>query len=105
MLLTPTLRRAAIATALAFPCSFPRTLDAQGQGQSTTPRAVATREANRIDVEGRTADARAIFQRLIDSADTPAARAQSQRAMAMSYAFDGDCANTVKYEEMVIAYW
>jgi len=25
--------------------------------------------------------------------------------MAMSYAFAGDCANTVKYEEMVIAYW
>jgi Flp pilus assembly protein TadD len=25
--------------------------------------------------------------------------------MAMSYAFDGDCANTVKYEEMVIGYW
>jgi tetratricopeptide (TPR) repeat protein len=23
----------------------------------------------------------------------------------MSYAFDGDCANTVTYEEMVIAYW
>jgi tetratricopeptide (TPR) repeat protein len=25
--------------------------------------------------------------------------------MAMSYAFEGDCRNTVKYEEMVIAYW
>jgi tetratricopeptide (TPR) repeat protein len=25
--------------------------------------------------------------------------------MAMSYAFDGDCTNAVKYEEMVIAYW
>jgi tetratricopeptide (TPR) repeat protein len=25
--------------------------------------------------------------------------------MAMSYAFDADCANTVKYEQMVIAYW
>ncbi len=25
--------------------------------------------------------------------------------MAMSYAFDGDCANTIRYEEMVIAYW
>jgi len=23
----------------------------------------------------------------------------------MSYAFDGDCANTVKYEELVISYW
>jgi tetratricopeptide (TPR) repeat protein len=25
--------------------------------------------------------------------------------MAMSYAFDGDCANTVKFETMVAAYW
>ena len=25
--------------------------------------------------------------------------------MAMSYAFDGDCANTVKYERLVIDYW
>ena len=25
--------------------------------------------------------------------------------MAMSYAFDGDCRNTVKYEQMVIDYW
>jgi tetratricopeptide (TPR) repeat protein len=25
--------------------------------------------------------------------------------MAMSYAFDGDCANTVKYEQRVIDYW
>jgi len=46
-----------------------------------------------------------MFQRLIDSAATPRARAAAQRAMAMSYAFDGDCRNTVRYEEMVIAYW
>ena len=62
-------------------------------------------QASRLDVEGRTADARVVFQRLIDSAATPLARAQAQRAMAMSFAFDGDCANTVKYEEMVMAYW
>jgi tetratricopeptide (TPR) repeat protein len=40
-----------------------------------------------------------------DSASTPLAKATAQRAIAMSYAFDGDCANTVKYEEMVIGYW
>ena len=62
-------------------------------------------EANRLDVDGRTREARTIFQRLIDSAATPLARAQAQRAMAMSYGFDGDCANAVKYEEMVMAYW
>ncbi len=46
-----------------------------------------------------------LVQALIASAPTPLAKSASQRAMAMSYAFDGDCANTVRYEEMVIAYW
>lgn len=63
------------------------------------------REASRLDSEGKTAEARVIFQRLIDSAPDPAARAQAQRAMAMSWAFDANCAKTVEYEEMVIAYW
>lgn len=72
-----------------------------GGGAQDTP----ARQANRLDSEGRTTEARAIFQRLIDSAATPAARASAQRAMAMSYAFDGDCANTVRYEQMVIEYW
>jgi uncharacterized protein YbbC (DUF1343 family) len=62
-------------------------------------------EASRLDAEGSTKAARAIIQTVIDSATAPAAKAAAQRAMAMSYAFDGDCANTVKYEEMVIAYW
>jgi tetratricopeptide (TPR) repeat protein len=63
------------------------------------------REASRLDLDGRTAEARAIFRQMIDSAADPAARAAAQRAMAMSYAFDGDCANTVKYERQVIDYW
>jgi tetratricopeptide (TPR) repeat protein len=63
------------------------------------------REAAQLDLQGATARARVIFQGMIDSAATPAARAAAERAMAMSYAFDGDCANTVKYEEKVIAYW
>jgi tetratricopeptide (TPR) repeat protein len=63
------------------------------------------RETSRLDTRGRTAEARTLLQRLIDSAATPALRAAAQRSMAMSFAFDGDCPNTVKYEEMVIAYW
>ena len=61
--------------------------------------------ANLLDVLGANADARVVFQRLIDAAPDPAAKAAAQRAMAMSFAFSGDCANTVKYEQMVIAYW
>ena len=58
-----------------------------------------------LDLEGKTAEARAVFQKAIDSAANPAAKAQAQRNMAMSYAFDGDCKNTAKYEQMVIDYW
>ena len=78
---------------------------ASGGAAPRTPRADSTREASRLDVEGQTTKARAIFQAQIDNAPDPAAKAAAQRALAMSFAFDGDCANTVKYEEMVIAYW
>ena len=79
---------------------------AQGNpGAPPSPRADSNRTASRLDVDGQTAKAREIFQRLVDGAADPAAKAASQRAMAMSYAFDGDCKNTIKYEEMVIAYW
>ena len=63
------------------------------------------REAVQLDLAGNTAQARRLLQALIDSAATPADRAQAQRAMAMSYGFDGDCANALRFEEMVIAYW
>jgi tetratricopeptide (TPR) repeat protein len=61
--------------------------------------------ANLLDVLGETRAAREVFQRAIDSAADPAAKAAAQRSMAMSYAFDADCANTIKYEEQVIEYW
>jgi hypothetical protein len=61
--------------------------------------------ANMLDLMGETRAARDVFQRAIEGAADPAAKATAQRSMAMSYAFDGDCANTTKYEELVIAYW
>ncbi|HEY9384785.1 MAG TPA: tetratricopeptide repeat protein [Gemmatimonadales bacterium] len=81
---------------------LPLALHAQLEGDA---RVALARQANRLDSEGKTAEARVIFQRLIDGAPDAAAKAAAQRAMAMSYAFDGDCANTVKYEKLVIAYW
>ena len=78
---------------------------AQRQAAPPSPRADSTRMANGLDSRGETAKAREVFQALIDGAPTAAAKAASQRAMAMSYAFDGDCMNTVKYEQMVMAYW
>jgi tetratricopeptide (TPR) repeat protein len=70
-----------------------------------TPRADSLRAANRLDSDGRTTEARAMFTALIASAPTDSARAAATRAMAMSYAFDGDCRNVIRLEEQVIAYW
>ena len=78
-----------------------RAAEAQGGRGPSGPM----QQAQQLDRQGAHAEARAIFQRLIDEAPDPAARAAAQRRMAMSYGFEGDCANAVKYEEMVIAYW
>ncbi len=51
-----------------------------------------------MDLLGKYGDARARFARAIELAPTPQAKAQAQRAMAMSYAFEGDCAGAAKYE-------
>ncbi len=91
-----------LSLVLAAASLIPALAGAQpGSGATSSPM----QQAAHLDLEGATARARVIFQGLIDSAPDPAARATAQRAMAISYAFDGDCANTVKYEEMVIAYW
>ena len=80
--------------------------DAQGRGRgASTPRADSIRQAQRLDTEGNHREARSIFQALIDNAADAAARAQVQRRMALSYAYDGNCAKSIEYEELVIAYW
>lgn len=89
--------------AIAFALS-PHQAPAQGGGGGGGGNPLM-REANQLDTEGKTVAARVIFQRLIDSAATPATKAAAQRSMALSYGFDHDCANAVKYQEMVIAYW
>ena len=58
-----------------------------------------------LDLMGKGAEARRYFQEAIDRAPGAALKANAQRAMAMSYAFSGDCRNTVKYEQMAIDYW
>jgi hypothetical protein len=77
---------------------------ATAQGRPGGPSGPA-QDAARLDREGATAKARVIWQALIDSATDPAAKAQAQRGMALSYAFDGDCADAVKYETQVLGYW
>ena len=91
----------ALAAALSLLLAPP--LAAQGGASNEAPSPM--RQAIQLDLDGRTAQARVLFQRLVDSAADPAARSQAERALAMSYAFDGDCAGTLKYEQMVIDYW
>ena len=80
--------------------------DAQGRGRgASTPRSDSLRQAQRLDTDGQHAQARAIFQALIDNAATPAERAAAQRRMALSHAYDGNCAKAIESEELVIAYW
>lgn len=69
------------------------------------PPAGQNREAFQLDLEGKGAEARRLLQQSIDSATTPQAKASAQRAMAMSWAFEGNCPKTVEYEQKVIDFW
>jgi tetratricopeptide (TPR) repeat protein len=94
---------APVAAPTAAPTPTPTPAGAPQAARS--PRADSLRAAFRLDSEGRTAEARAILAALEASAPDEAARAQARRATAMSYAFDGDCANAERYEQQVMAYW
>lgn len=93
----------AAVTALVTPPS--RALAQQPGGAPPDPRTQRIREASRLDTQGDHAGARAAFQQLIDDAPDAASKAAAQRRMAISYAFEGKCSETVRYEEMVIDYW
>lgn len=69
------------------------------------PGSEGIRQATALDLEGKGTEARVLLQKAIDSAATPAARANAQRAMAMSWAFEGNCKKTGEYEQLVIDYW
>jgi len=58
-----------------------------------------------LDLLGRTKEAKTYFNRALELADTPLAKANARRALAMSYAFDNDCSNTARLETEVADYW
>src|SRR5271169_2293115 len=90
----------AVMALLATGLGAPRA-PAQQPGSPSGPE----QEAMRLDRAGATSRARVIWQALIDSAADPAAKAHAERGMAISYAFDGDCASAGKVDTLVIAYW
>lgn len=62
-------------------------------------------QAVQLDLDGKGEQARELLQKAIDAAPSPVARANAERAMAMSWAFESDCAKTGEYEQKVIDYW
>ena len=73
----------------------------------TTPDSVPANLAagSVLDLMGKGEEARKYFSKAIQIADSPEHKAGAQRSMAMSYAFEGDCKNTVEYEEQVFDYY
>ena len=58
-----------------------------------------------LDIMGKTEEARRYFTKAIDVADTPEHKAGARRAMAMSYAFEDNCAKTIEYEQQVFDFY
>jgi len=57
-----------------------------------------------LDLMGKGEEARKYFSKAIEVADTPEHKAGAKRALAMSYAFEGNCAKTIEYEQQVFDY-
>ncbi|MGH9468377.1 MAG: hypothetical protein ACRD1Y_13575 [Terriglobales bacterium] len=89
-------------TALGLTMCLAVPLAAQGRRPQMPAQ---TRQAITLDLAGQGARARRLWQKEINTAATPTARAAAERNMAMSWAFSGNCAQTAAYETRVIAYW
>lgn len=57
-----------------------------------------------LDSMGKGEEARKYFAAAM-LADTPEAKTAAKRAMAMSYAFEGNCAKTIEYEQQVFDFY
>ncbi len=58
-----------------------------------------------FDLMGKSPEAQKYLRKAIDLAATPAAKSAAYRALAMSFAFEGDCKNTAKYEDLASEYF
>ncbi len=58
-----------------------------------------------LDLMGQGPEARKYFSKAIEIAPTPQAKAGAQRAMAISYAFEGDCKKSLGFEQQVFDYY
>src|SRR5205807_7566077 len=58
-----------------------------------------------LDLMGQGAEARKYFSKAIETAATPQSKASAQRAMAMSYVFEGNCKKTLEFQQPVFDYY
>ena len=58
-----------------------------------------------LDLMGQGEEARQYLGKAIQVADTPEHKAMAQRAMAMSYAFEGNCKKTIQHEQAAFNYY
>jgi tetratricopeptide (TPR) repeat protein len=73
------------------------------QTLQTSPNSVPANIAagSVLDLMGNGEEARKYFAKAIELADSPESKASAERAMAISYAFEGNCKKTVEYEQQV----
>lgn len=64
-----------------------------------------TATGNLLDLTGRGEEARDYHKKAIQLADTPEGKASAQRAMAISYAFEGNCTKAGEFEQRVFNYF
>jgi len=58
-----------------------------------------------LDLMAKGEEARKYFSKAIEVSDTSEHKAGAQRAMAMSYAFEGSCKKTIEYEQHVFDFY
>jgi tetratricopeptide (TPR) repeat protein len=77
------------------------------QALQTSPNSVPANIATGsvLDLMGKGEEARNYFTKAMDVADTPEGKASAMRAMAMSYAFEGNCNKTIEYEQQVFDFY
>jgi tetratricopeptide (TPR) repeat protein len=77
------------------------------QTLQTSPNSVPANIAagSVLDLMGKGEVARKYFTKAMDVADTPEGKASAMRAMAMSYAFEGNCNQTIEYEQQVFDFY
>lgn len=77
------------------------------EGLRTAPDSVAGHLAAGVvlDLLGRGSEAREHFAKAIAAAPTPQLKANAQRQLAMSYAFENDCRNAARTQQEVFDYY